>query len=513
MPEYLAPGVFIEEIERGPRPIEGVATSTAAFLGETERGPTRPRLVTSFNEYRRYFGGTFGPDKFLPYAASGFFENGGRRAYICRLTGDGAQPAGIQLGGIDFVATGPGEWGNRVFIKLRDASSTTPNRPPTRFRLQIAYWDTAAPGGTYPDPFDATQNKTLPRPAYVEDFDELEFKDKASIDYYGKRLLNGSVLVRLTLDDPPPLAPPPQAPLTQLGGGQDGAALQINDFKGEDNDSTLRRGLSALDLDEYREVALVTAPGVSDIPICQAIYTHCEKNRFRFAVFDSAPSQGNAGSLDPRNDMNTEYAAFYYPWVYVSDLRTGAKKKIPPSGHVLGLYARTDIARGVWKSPANDTLNGVFDLEYYVDTGTQEVLNPRSVNAIRRFPGRGIQVWGARTLTDNSLWRYISVRRLFIFLEHSIYDSTQWVVFEPNDERLWERVKDTIRLFLRTQWRNGALMGTTEDEAFTIACDRSTMTQDDILNGRLICEIGMAPVRPAEFVVFRIYQNTAEAQA
>jgi len=149
----------------------------------------------------------------------------------------------------------------------------------------------------------------------------------------------------------------------------------------------------------------------------------------------------------------------------------------------------------------------VFDLEYYVDTGTQEVLNPRGVNAIRRFPARGIRVWGARTLSDNALWKYISVRRLFIFLEHSIYDSTQWVVFEPNDERLWARVKDTIRLFLRTQWRNGAMMGLTEDEAFTIACDRTTMTQDDIDNGRLICVIGIAPVKPAEFVIFRIQQK------
>jgi phage tail sheath protein FI len=190
-----------------------------------------------------------------------------------------------------------------------------------------------------------------------------------------------------------------------------------------------------------------------------------------------------------------------------------AERLRPPSGNVLGLYARTDIARGVWKSPANDTLSGVFDLEYYVDHGTQQVLNPRSVNVIRRFPGCGIKVWGARTLTDNSPFRYISVRRLFIFLEHSIYDSTRWVVFEPNDERLWERVKDTIWLFLRTQWRNGALIGATEGEAFTITCDHSTMTQEDILTGRLICEIGVAPVGPAEFVVFRIYQNTAEAQA
>ena len=179
---------------------------------------------------------------------------------------------------------------------------------------------------------------------------------------------------------------------------------------------------------------------------------------------------------------------------------------------MLGLYARTDIERGVWKAPANDALRGVFDLEYYVDTDTQGVLNPRGVNAIRRFPARGIRVWGARTLSDNGLWKYVSVRRLFIFLENSIYVNTQWVVFEPNDDKLWERVKDTIRLFLRTQWRNGALMGRTEEEAFTITCDRSTMTQDDILNGRLICEIGIAPVRPAEFVIFRIFQHTAEAQ-
>lgn len=513
MPEYLAPGVFIEEIERGPRPIEGVATSTAAFLGEAERGPTQPLLVTSFNEYRRNFGGAFGADKFLPYAASGFFENGGRRAYVCRLTPSDAQTAGITLGGIDLLASGPGSWGNRTLVKMAAASSTTAGRPATRFHLQVAYWETAAPGGSYPDPFDPAQNKILPRPAYVEDFDELEFVDETSLDYYGKRLLNGSVLIRLAQEDVPPLTAAPAAPLTQLTGGTDGSALQINDFIGDDPDSRKRRGLAALKLDKYREVALVAAPGVTSVPTCKTIYEHCEQDRFRFAVLDCPPLQANAGLLDPRSDMLTQYAAFYYPWVYVSDLRTGSKKKIPPSGHVLGLYARTDIARGVWKTPANDTLNGVFDLEYYVDTGTQEVLNPRSVNAIRKFPGRGIQVWGGRTLSDNSLWRYISVRRLFIFLEHSIYDSTQWIVFEPNDERLWERVKDTIRLFLRTQWRNGALMGATEDEAFTIACDRSTMTQDDILNGRLICEIGIAPVRPAEFVVFRIYQNTAEAQA
>jgi phage tail sheath protein FI len=152
------------------------------------------------------------------------------------------------------------------------------------------------------------------------------------------------------------------------------------------------------------------------------------------------------------------------------------------------------------------------DLEYEINDQQQDALNPRGVNVIRKFPGRGIRIWGARTLTSNALWKYVSVRRLFIFLERSIYEGTQWVAFEPNDERLWARVKDAIRLFLRSQWRSGALLGRAEEEAFFISCDRTTMSEDDILNGRLICEIGVAPVRPAEFVIFRIIQQTAEAQ-
>lgn len=516
MPEYLAPGVFIEEFEKGPRPIEGVATSTAAFLGETERGPTRPRMITSINDYNRHFGGAFGDDQYVPYAVTGFFDNGGRRAFVCRLVGDNAVEAALAVGGISLRASGPGSWGNRVHIKLTEGSSTLgTNRPEpsTVFRLQIAYWANEAPGGAFPDPFDPAQNRTLPRPTMVEDFDNLEFADATSPDFFGKRLESASALVRLDQPNPPPLPQMPAAPLTPLAGGVDGGALELRHYEGKNDNSELRTGLAALELDEFREVALVAAPGVTEPPIVKAVYEHCERNRFRFAVLDCPANQGNAAQLDPRSDFTTQYAAFYYPRVGVADLRTGARKLIPPCGHILGLYARTDIERGVWKAPANDVLRGVFDLEYYVDTATQETLNPRGVNAIRRFPGRGIRVWGARTLSDNSLWKYVSVRRLFIFLERSIYEGTQWVVFEPNDERLWERVKDTIRLFLRTQWRNGAMMGLTEDEAFVIACDRSTMTQDDILNGRLICEIGIAPVRPAEFVIFRIFQNTAEAQS
>jgi len=239
--------------------------------------------------------------------------------------------------------------------------------------------------------------------------------------------------------------------------------------------------------------------------------THCENQRFRFAVVDS-PNSTPADLLPRQSITDTQYAAFYTPWIVIADPLSGARVTVPPGGHMLGIFARTDIERGVFKAPANEIVRGALDVSFEVNESTQAVINPRGVNAIRVFPSRGIRLWGARTLSSNGLWKYVSVRRLFIFLERSIYEGTQWVVFEPNDDRLWARVKDTIRLFLRTQWRAGALFGRTEEEAFFITCDRSTMTQDDILNGRLICEIGIAPVRPAEFVIFRVFQHTAESQ-
>ena len=217
----------------------------------------------------------------------------------------------------------------------------------------------------------------------------------------------------------------------------------------------------------------------------------------------------NPGNLQPRNANDTQYAAFYYPWIYINDPRTNARLLVPPGGFVCGIYARSDNSRGVYKAPANEPVRGALDLEYDIDRRNQEVLNPRGVNAIRRFADRGIRIWGARTLSSNPLWRYVNVRRLLIFLEASIYYSTQWVVFEPNNPQLWARVRQTVVLFLRTQWRDGALLGRREEEAFSVAIGLGeTMTDDDVLNGRLIIEIGVRPVYPAEFVIFRIFQQT-----
>jgi phage tail sheath protein FI len=519
MPEYLHPGVYIEEIERGPRPIEGVATSTAAFLGETERGPTRPRMVTSYNEYARWFGGTFGADKYMPYAVNGFFDNGGRRAYICRIVSpmsdtEVAKTASHDFDRLHVEATGPGRWGNHIWVQIEGSATTVsdlgnPPKPiPAGIRLRIAYWGNVADDFT---PFNPFENELKPRPTIVEDnFNDLSF-DEASPDYLPKRVNGSSQLIYVTVGTGN--APAPSTGAALADGDQGAGPLTSADFQGKPLEAGKPKGLDALELDDFRDVALVYAPGITDKTLLIPIITHCELQKFRFAVVDCDPSESDLSKIDPRtNIQESQYAAFYYPWIKISDPQNGALREVPPGGHMLGIYARTDSERGVFKAPANEVVRGALDVKFDVNERIQDNLNPKGVNAIRKFPGRGILLWGARTMSANTLWKYVSVRRLFIFLEHSIYDGTQWVVFEPNDERLWARVKDTIRLFLRTQWREGAMMGKTEQEAFFITCDRTTMTQDDILNGRLICEIGIAPVRPAEFVIFRIFQNTAEAQ-
>jgi phage tail sheath protein FI len=261
------------------------------------------------------------------------------------------------------------------------------------------------------------------------------------------------------------------------------------------------------------EINIAAIPGVTSKYLQQKLITHCEVDmKDRFAVLDSMATADLDEIKEQRNLFDTSYAALYYPWLYMYDPLSKDYINIPPSGHVCGIYARTDVERGVHKAPANEKINGAVNTERLngsyriINKGTQEILNPLGVNCTRIFPGRGIRVWGARTMSSNSLWKYVNVRRLFLFLEESIEDGTQWVVFEPNDQKLWARVIQTITQFLTSVWKSGALMGATPEEAFFVKCDRTTMTQSDIDNGRLIVLIGVAPVKPAEFVIFRIAQ-------
>jgi uncharacterized protein len=315
---------------------------------------------------------------------------------------------------------------------------------------------------------------------------------------------------------------PARRALEDIAGFDSIGTLTHNEYIGVDAaEEEHRTGIFALR--NYEDISLVACPGQIDANIQRALIEHCETLRFRFAVLDG-PAPANDTLADARAQrqlFDTKYAAMYHPWLLISDpFPTNPADvrdyPIPPSGHVTGVYARTDIERGVHKAPANEVLRGVIGLRRQLNKQEHDILNPSPVNisVIRDFRpnNRGIRVWGARVITSDNDWKYVNVRRLLIFIEHSIERGLQWVVFEPNADPLWARVRRTIANFLTVVWRNGALEGTTIEEAFFVKCDRTTMTQTDIDNGRLICEVGVAPVKPAEFVIIRIGLWTAHAE-
>jgi hypothetical protein len=294
-----------------------------------------------------------------------------------------------------------------------------------------------------------------------------------------------------------------------LEGGSDGAPPQARHYVGTDGGPENRTGIAALvDIDE---ISIIAAPGKYNQVVQNALIAQCELTKDRFAVLDAPPGADLEEVQLHRGPYDSLYAAMYCPWLEVTS--NGHGLRVPPSGHVMGIYARVDQNRGVHKAPANEVLRGITGVEIKLNDREQDILNPRNINVIRDFRANnlGIRVWGARCLTSDNAWKYVPVRRLFIFLEESLDEGLQWVVFEPNGERLWARVRRTISGFLRTMWLNGALAGASEDEAFFVKCDRTTMTEDDIANGRLIILVGAAPLRPAEFVIVRVSQKTLEA--
>ncbi len=814
MPEYLSPGVYVEEIEIGAKPIEGISTSTVGFLGETERGPTLPRPVTSWLEYQRLFGDYFGTTNYLPYAIEGFFRNGGQRCYVARIVKPSATLASATLKASDNTdalvanATGEGSWGNRVAIKVSKGSLAG------TFKISLFYWK-KSPSKLYDPEVDV---KSSPRPSVMESMDNVSL-DESSPDFYVSKAaslsnliafgdtatkptkipgviqdkstsiskINGSAKANIVLAAATPsnlfsknlwievtdskgqkqvariisynepthtaevdvdwnigtsdsydytlywlqllscgsdallfseaqaqkLQPDPYATLnfgTDASAEDDfykdktveitsgtgkGQSAKISAYDGEkkvanidpkwptvpdsssrfnvkmdlasgkvvklesDADSRVqlessasgdyanmkillskegeepqKRTIKEYDKDkqiavvdqkwavipdekwsydvydefsgtvpatdpdpyvsinlgttiedfqsfkdnaivitdgtgqgqrriiesveddsdaklstakvtekwtvvpdetseyliensklaltsgdfervdtntpgqkkgltgfaEIDDISIIYSPNALGLNIHSTLIDHCENLKNRFAIIDSKVS------AQPEKPADSKYAAFYYPWINIVDPVSGSLLLVPPGGHIAGVYARTDTERGVHKAPANETVKGADSTQFIISKAAQDLLNPKGVNCIRAFSGRGIRVWGARTMSSDPLWKYINVRRLFLFLEGSIENSTQWVVFEPSNEKLWARVKQTISQFLTTVWKNGALMGTTPEEAFFVKCDRTTMTQDDIDNGRLVVMIGVAPTKPAEFVIFRIAQ-------
>lgn len=386
MPEYTAPGVFVEETSFRSPTIGGVSTSVTAFIGYTRSGPLAtaraPKELNSFLEFEQQFGGladlSFPPKiNYLARAAKAFFDEGGKQLVIARV-----------------------------------------------------------------------RSPRLAQPMAIEDW---------------------------------------------------------------------QRALNALGA--IKNISIVAAPGATEVgPLADSIpsllVAHAEAVRYRFAVLDVPSGKSIADAVSYRARFDSKNAAFYYPWV--TAINPPAKPKapptlnLPPSGFICGIYARTDIERGVYKSPANEIVRSATGFERPLSQGEQEILNPAGVNCLRHFEGRGNLVWGARTASSDPEWKYVSLRRYFIYLEQSIDRGTQWAVFEQNNETLWANVRRTISDFLLNEWQNGALLGTKPEQAFFVRCDRSTMTQDDLNNGRLICLIGVAAVKPAEFIIFRIGQWTAD---
>jgi uncharacterized protein len=306
-----------------------------------------------------------------------------------------------------------------------------------------------------------------------------------------------------------------------MDGGNDGLRPGADEYHGEAPvTSPVKTGLMAFE--DIDDISIVAAPGSSAgyangfrddaMTIANHLIGHAERMRYRIAVLDAGDGLSIRGVREQRAQLDSKHAAFYYPWVRVLDPVTRAEIVLPPSGFVAGIYARNDVNRAVFKAPANEVVTGALGFEVTLNKSQQEVLNPEGINCFRFFEGRGNRLWGARTASSDPEWKYVNLRRYFAYLEHSIDRGTQWAVFEPNGEQLWANVRRTVSDFLLNEFQMGALLGDKPESAYFVKCDRSTMTQNDLDNGRLVCLIGVAALRPAEFVIFRIGQWTVDAK-
>ncbi len=545
--DYFAPGVYVEEIDRGSRPIEGVSTAIAGFIGFTEdvRGGAelfKPMLVTTWTQYQNYFArpgsdGFTDFNAYLPFAVYGYFLNGGGR---CWITSVGTQFPGTRPPSEAPVTTG-------LQIQSRG------NRPSLSFSLRpeqaafgpvtVAVLDgspralpegTEAPEGEAPANTGEYFSVVIRREDQVlERFDHLTMNREAptQVATYVVTALQTSVYV-VAADlsqtgrplarrpgngayelSPPPMVSSPERFSRNVEGARDERTGVRGMF--EIDEITM---LACPDLMRAYEAELLDLEQVHGImelmvSLCEGAANGDVPNPpNRMVVLDPPPDRRKPQDVVQwlsAFNRRSMFAALYYPWIKVANPRNNGRPiLVPPCGHMMGVWGRTDETRGVYKAPANEVPRGVIGLGYDVNFREQELLNPIGINCIRSFPNRGIRVWGARTLVepDKTEWRYISVRRLISYIEKSIELGTQWAVFEPNDEDLWMRVKRTISNFLERIWREGALFGSTPEEAFYVKCDAELNTPETMILGRLYVEIGVCPVRPAEFIIFRITQ-------
>jgi uncharacterized protein len=503
-PQYLSPGVYVEEVERGSRPIEGVGTAIAAFAGFTEKGPVnKPTFIANWTQFATTFGG-FIPGGFLASAVYGYFNNGGGGCYIVRLpSGEAGESAPAQ-------ASIPAK-GDRAISSLV-INSIEAGVSPSEFTVEVNEPSEGAPEDQF--------TLKIRHGAKEESFENVTMKKTKGARNVVETVNRESKLVKiaekestLSLAERTPaagsyaLAPAASHAVTAISADQIiGNAAARSGIAGLESADDVTM-VCVPDLMALYQAGKMNADGVKAVQ--QAVLDHCANMRDRFAILDCPPAMNPQDIKEWRMKeagYDSKYGAVYYPWIKVANPHGGDPVLVPPCGHMAGIYARSDTERGVHKAPANEIVRGALGVETKITKSEQDILNPSGINCIRPFPGRGIRVWGARTLSSDAQWRYINVRRLFNFVEESIEIGTQWVVFEPNDRDLWERIKRDIKAFLTRVWRDGALFGATPDEAFYVKCDDELNTVEIRDAGQVIIEIGIAPVKPAEFVIFRISQ-------
>jgi phage tail sheath protein FI len=511
MPSYLSPGVYMEEVSSGTKPIEGVGTAVCAFVGFAEKGPVNePVLVTNWTQFTQSFG-DFIEGSYLAHAVYGYFLNGGGSAYVVRIGGSDTDDGGAEKGSIlstaravlpagsggadqvlEVRAVEAGEAGDSLAVEVHDAS----------------------------EPSEETFKLLVKRDGkVVETFDNVSMR-KGSANVF-TAVQRRSKLIQLQEVKGAPLAVPVKRREIALTGGAaptDDAAHPVTpeQYVGSAADRTGFAGLEAVEdvtMLAVPDLMLAFQQGAIDDEGLKAVQlamiAHCELMGDRVAILDAPPGMNAQRLKEWRMDTagyDSKYAALYWPWIKVMDPVSGRAVNLPPSGHMAGIWARNDDTRGVHKAPANEVVRGAIAVENNITRGEHDQLNPVGVNCIRPFPGQGIRVWGARTLSSDPEWRYLNVRRLFNYVEKSILGGTNWVVFEPNDLFLWDSVRRNITSFLTRVWRSGALIGGSPAEAFYVKCDAENNPPENRDAGILTVDIGIAPVKPAEFVVFRLSQ-------
>jgi uncharacterized protein len=510
MPTYLTPGVYVEEVPSANKPIEGVSTSIAAFVGLAPGGPVNtPMRISNWTQFAKIYGDPNEPDNgpfmegaYLAHSVYGFFQNGGSLCWIVRV-------------GDDASANGAGGTARAALPAASDASVEAYSAVALEagrddVKVEIVQ-DPAAGEGA-----DQTFTVKVDAGSDSEEFSGLSLKKGRNNLATKVNAQSKLIKIEETGASLPDAARVPAAGSYTLSAPSiDPTKVKPTHFEG---DVARRRGMGGLAAVD--EITMVVMPDImtlasdngDDVQIRDLqgkMIAHCENAGDRMAILDCPPDMLPQEILEWR--MNTagydsKFAALYYPWIEVQDPLTNQPIMVPPSGHVAGLWCRTDATRGVHKAPANEVCLGANGLGFQITQAEQGGLNKVGINCIRAFPGRGIRVWGARTMSSDPEWRYINVRRLFNFVSESIMEGTQWSVFEPNDEKLWIQLRIAASNFLTRVWSDGALFGSTPAQAFYVKCDSETNPPEVIEAGQVICEIGIAPVKPAEFVIFRLSQ-------